>query len=121
MDEILRLVLQTVEENCNLTIRTDELPESDGIYAELAEGKLERLYSDKTAIWIVPIRFFCNHSDQDTCIQNLQRICNYLHRLEAYPHSSWMDSTILIQPYRIGKQENGQYQYSCMIHNKFYF
>lgn len=124
MDEILELILQTVREHCGISVRADELPAQGGVYAELGEGKPEGVYYNHAAIWMIPVLFICKSADQKFCIQALQTICNYLQTLKIYPQmdsAAWLDSAVSVQPHKIGRQEDGQYLYSCIINNKFYF
>ena len=110
--EFLELIAETAEKECELsaTISLKELRPGNSIYAEIGNGSIETT-------------FLCRDRDQQKCIDQLSRICNYFQRLTKYPHGQsfvWLDSTISKVPSKIGRDEDGMYHGSCILNNKIY-
>lgn len=113
------------KKECELsaTISLKELRPGNSIYAEIGNGSIETTYYDKTTIKMIPVLFLCRDRDQQKCIDQLSRICNYFQRLTKYPHGQsfvWLDSTISKVPSKIGRDEDGMYHGSCILNNKIY-
>lgn len=124
--EFMELLGATAEANCNLDapISFEELSEANSIYAELGESFVQTEYYDKSTIRTVPILFLCRHNDQVRCLEQLQEICDYFQRLRQYPQGNtfcWLDMEIAKGPYKIGRDEDGTYHYSCILNAKLYF
>lgn len=124
--EFMDVLLNSVERHCNLgaTISLKELGKSGGLYAELGDGFTETTYYNKQTIKTIPVLFLCRHSDQQQCLEWLCSICNYLQRLNEYPAGttfSWMDTTIVKEPSKIGRDEDGTYHYSCIVNCKIHY
>ncbi len=122
--ELLNLIIETVQNDLGLSISLDGLPADGGICAELAAGYNDGLYYDKRAIRILPVLFLSKNKDQQACVNDLSRICNYFHPLKTYPAAesfSWLDAVTATEPNKTGRQEDGQYIYSAIINMKIYF
>lgn len=123
-DKFLELVIKTIEENCGLhDICMDALRDS-GVYACLDPGYNSALYYNRRALRMWPISFMAKNKDQVLCIQQLNTICDYLQKLKKYPSGdvfTWKDATVANYPSKVGRQEDGQYIYSCTINMQVYF
>ena len=122
--ELLELITSEIEKECSLPVSLDELPPDGGIYAEWSAGYIERMYFDKTAIRIMPLLLLCKNIDQKKCLNDLCKICNYLHSARQYlqgKNVAWKDATTATEPNKVGRQEDGQYIYSCVINIECYF
>lgn len=122
--ELLSLIIETVQSILDITINLDGLPADGGICAELAAGYNVGLYYDKSAIRILPVLFMSKNKDQQACINDLSRVCNYFQSLKVYPLAesfSWLDAVTATEPNKTGKQEDGQYIYSAIMNMKIYF
>ncbi len=116
--ELLELVIGEIEKGCGLSVLLGELPPDGGLYAEWSAGYIEGLYYNKTAIRIMPLLILCKDADQKQCLNNLNRICNYLHYLKKYPEGkcvAWVDATTATEASKVSRQEDGQYIYSCVV------
>lgn len=124
--ELMELLAETAEKNCNLDSRISlkELSAGNSLYAEPGGGLAESTYYDKSTTKTVPVLFLCRHTDQRRCIEQLSDICHYFQRLKQYPQGqsfSWLDATIAKEPSKIGRDEDGTYHYSCILNNKIYY
>lgn len=124
--EFLDLICKTAEENCSLDhkISLKELSPSGGIYAELGQGFADRQYYDKSTAIIMPVLFLCRDSDQERGMKQLCSICNYLQRLKVYPQGetvAWSDTKVAKEPNKIGRDEDGVYNLSCILNCEIYF
>ena len=118
------VLLDTVEQNCDLKVSIKELNAEGGIYAELGEGFTDTTYYNKRTVKTIPVLFMCRHKSQKQCMDWLCGICNYLQRLKEYPNGkafSWMDATVTKEPNKIGRDEDGVYHYSCIVNCKIYY
>lgn len=126
LTEFMDVLCDTLEANCNLShsIDLEELNPSGGIYAELGEGFSDTIYYDKSAVKVLPVLFLCRDSDQKNGMEQLSNICNYLQKLKEYPNGetfSWLDTEIAKEPNKIGRDEDGVYNLSCILNCKVYF
>lgn len=124
--EFMDVLINTVEQHCELgtTISLKELGASGGLYAELGDGFTETTYYNKQTIKTLPVLFLCRHPDQQQCLEWLCSICNYLQRLKKYPSGnsfSWMNTEIVKEPSKIGRDEDGTYHYSCIVNCKIHY
>lgn len=124
--ELLDLLVDTVEENCNLgsKISLKELGKNGGIYAELGDGFTDTTYYNKQELKTIPVLFLCRDADQKHGLTQLFNICNYLQRLKKYPRAEtfyWLDTTVAKEPNKIGRDEDGIYNFSCILNCKIYF
>lgn len=122
--ELLNLIVETVQDELEITVSLDGLPANGGIGAELTAGYGDGLYYDKSAIRILPVLFMSKGKDQQSCVNDLARICNYFQARKAYPAAesfSWLDAVTATEPNKTGRQEDGQYIYSAIINMKIYF
>lgn len=122
--ELLSLIIETAQSILGITVNLDGLPADGGICAELAAGYNDGLYYDKSAIRILPVLFMSKNKDQQACVNDLSRICNYFQSLKVYPLAesfSWLDAVTATEPNKTGKQEDGQYIYSAIMNMKIYF
>lgn len=122
--ELLSHIVKTVQNDLELSVSLDGLPVEGGVAAELAAGYNDGLYYDKRAIRILPVLFLSKHKDQQICVNNLSRICNYFQSLMKYPAAesfSWLDAVTATEPNKTGRQEDGQYIYTAIINIKIYF
>ena len=109
--ELLELITNEIEKKCSLSASLDELPPDGGIYAEWSAGYTENLYYNKKAIRIIPLLILAKSIDQKKCLNDLCKICNYLHSLKQYPHGkrvAWKDATTATEPNKLGRKEEGQ-------------
>lgn len=126
LTELLQLVCKTAEEHCNLgaKISPKELSAKGGLYAEIGEGFTDTTYYSKNTVKVVPILFLCRNESQEKGMEQLCSICDYLQRLKVYPKGetfSWLDTTIAKEPNKIGRDEDGVYHLSCIIHCRIYY
>lgn len=126
LTELLELICDTVEANCNLDskISLEELNPKGGLYTELGEGFGNATYYDKSTTKIVPVLFLCRSASQKRGMEQLCSISNYLQRLKKYPQGksfSWLDTTIAKEPNKIGRDEDGMYNFSCILNCTIYY
>lgn len=126
LTELLELICETVEENCNLDseISLGELAPEGGLYAEVGEGFGNTTYYDKSTTKTVPILFLCRAASQKEGLEQLCSICDYLQRLKKYPQGktfSWLDTTVAKEPNKIGRDEDGMYNLSCILNCLIYY
>lgn len=126
LTELLDLICDTVEANCNLDskISLEELNPEGGLYAELGEGFGNTTYYDKSTTKTVPVLFLCRSASQKRGMKQLCSISNYLQRLKKYPQGkkvSWLDTTIAKEPNKIGRDEDGMYNLSCILNCTIYY
>ena len=124
--EFLNLLADTVEKQCDLEyeISLEELKPDGGIYAELGEGFTTTEYYDKSTLKTIPVLFMCRDKNQQTCMEQLCKICDYLQRLKEYPSGktfSWKDTAIAKEPNKIGRDEGGMYHYSCILNCQIFY
>lgn len=126
LTELLELICETVEENCNLDseISLGELAPEGGLYAEVGEGFGNTTYYDKSTTKTVPVLFLCRATSQKRGLEQLCSICDYLQRLKKYPQGetfSWLDTTVAKEPNKIGRDEDGMYNLSCILNCQIYY
>ena len=126
LTELLELICDAVESNCDLdsTISLEELAPQGGLYAEVGEGFGNATYYDKSTTKTVPVLFLCRSASQKRGMEQLCDISNYLQRLKKYPQGntfSLMDITIAKEPNKIGRDEDGMYQFSCILNCFIYY
>ena len=122
--ELLNLIVKTAWDKLEISVSLDGLPSDGGVAAELAAGYNDGYYYDKSSIRILPVLFLSKSKDQQACVNDLSRICNYFHPLKTYPAAesfSWLDAVTATEPNKTGRQEDGQYIYSAIINMKIYF
>lgn len=124
--EFMNLLCKTAEENCGLDseISLEELNPAGGLYAELGEGFGTGQYYDKSAVITMPVLFLCRNADQERGMEQLCSICNYLRKLKKYPQGesvAWLDTKIVKEPNKIGRDEDGVYNLSCILNCEIYF
>lgn len=124
--EFITIFCETVEENCNLESKLSlkELSDKGGLYAETGEGFADTMYYNKSSIRTIPVLILCRHKSLDKGLNQLNRICNYLQRLKKYPRGkmfSWLDTKIAKEPNKIGRDEDGMYNLSCILNCRIYF
>lgn len=124
--EFMEILCETVEKNCNLScsISLKELKAENSLYAEAGEGFIDTQFFDKSTVVVIPVLFLCRNSDQEKGMTILSHICNYLQRLKEYPSGEtfgWLDSEIIKQPNKIGRDEDGVYNLSCIMNCRIYF
>ena len=124
--EFLDVLLNTVEANCSLgtVISLKELGANEGIYVELGQGSTDTVYYNKQMIKVIPAMFMSRHKSQKQCMDWLCSICDYLQRLKIYPHGetfAWLDTAVVEEPSKTGRDEDGTYRYSCLLNCKIYF
>ncbi len=125
MTELLELAAETVEKNCYLSdqVRLDELPEAGGLYVEIGSGYNETVYYDRSAVKLIPIVFMAKHVRQQDCMDELTTICEYLQSLKVYPKAEtfvWLDAGVATWPIKVGRNEDGQYIYSCIVNCRIF-
>lgn len=125
-EELLDLLVDTVEENCSLPdkVSLEELEKDGGIYAELGSGFVDTTYYNKQEIKEIPVLFMCRYNSQKQCLNVLNSICFYLQRMRNYPQGScvsWLNTTIAKEPSKIGRDEDGMYHYSCILNCKVFY
>ena len=122
--ELLNLIIERTQTVLEIAVSLDGLPADGGICAELAAGYNDGLYYDKSAVRILPVLFMSKNKKQQTCVNDLSRICNYFQSLKVYPLAesfSWLDAVTATEPNKTGKQEDGQFIYSAIMNMKIYF
>lgn len=125
ISELLEVFCDTAEKNCSLKypISLKELEAEGGIYAEAGEGMAESKTYTKAATVQIPILILIRDTNQQTCISNLETLCNYFSKLKTYPKAKkfkWLDSDIGKYVSKIGRDADGTYHYSCIINCKIY-
>lgn len=124
--EFMDILVETAEKNCMLEseISLKELKAEGGLYAEPGKGFTESRYYDKTEVKEIPVLFLCRNADQRKCMEQLESICNFLQRLKVYPSGtmfSWLNTEIVEEPAKIGRDEDGVYHYSAVIRCKLFY
>ena len=105
-------------------IRIDGLPTDGGISCEIAPGYNKDIYLNKRSSKVIPLLFLCKSKNQITTLDTLCKIGNYLQGLKEYPNGTsfeWINAEVSSEPSLVGKQEDGQYIYSCIIDITIYF
>lgn len=118
LTELLDLIISTVQQNCDLDgeISLEEIPTDGGLYVEFGEESICKTYYDKTTEKEISVIFMCRHSNYKKGLEQICSICNYLQRLKEYPQGktfAWLDTTIAKEPRKTGREENGQFSFSC--------
>lgn len=126
LTELLELICETAEANCSLdnNISLEELASIGGLYAEVGEGFPNATYYDKSTTKTVPVLFLCRAASQKRGLEQLCSICDYLQRLKKYPQGetfSWLDTTVAKEPNKIGRDEDGMYNLSCILNCMIYY
>lgn len=126
LTELLELIVDTAEKNCNLdtSISLEELAPEGGLYAEHGAGFTNNTFYDKSTEKTVPVLFLCRHADQKRSIEQLCSISNYLQKLKKYPQGqtfAWLDTTVAKEPNKIGRDEDGMYNFSCILNCRIYY
>lgn len=126
LTELLELIVETAEKNCNLdtSISLKELAPEGGLYAEHGAGFTDATFYDKSTEKTIPVLFLCRHSDQKRGIEQLCSISNYLQRLKKYPKAqtfAWLDTTVAKEPNKIGRDEDGMFNLSCILNCRIYY
>ncbi|MDF2950785.1 MAG: Bacteriophage minor capsid protein [Anaerocolumna sp.] len=124
--EALNIVISTLEDNLSLfsTIRISSLPTDGGISCEISPGYNQDIFLNKKANKVIPLLFLCKNSNQIAVYDTLCKIGNYLQGLKEYPNGAtfeWLNAEVSSEPSLVGKQENGQYIYSCIVDITIYF
>lgn len=124
--EFLELICKTAEEHCDLEhkISLEEVNPKGGLYAELGEGFGHGQYYNKHAVRTLPVLFLCRDADQKNGMEQLCRICNYIQSLKKYPQGTsvaWLDAKVVKEPNKIGRDEDGVYNFSCILNCDIYF
>jgi hypothetical protein len=124
--EMINKVIDTIETNLDLfsTIHIDGLPTDGGISCEIAPGYNKDIYLNKQASKVIPLLFLGKGKDQITVLNTLCSIGNYLQGLKVYPNGAtfeWITSEVSSEPSLVGKQNDGQYIYSCIVDITIYF
>lgn len=124
--EFIETFVDTIEKNCRLgsPVSLKELSSKNSLYVELGEGFADTVYYDKSVVRLFPVLVLCRDKSQERCLEQLGGICNYLQRLKEYPRGdtfAWMDTTIAKEPNKIGRDEDGVYNYSCLLNCKIYY
>ena len=90
----------------------------------IGEGFTTTEYYDKSTLKTIPVLFMCRDKNQQTCMEQLCKICDYLQRLKEYPSGktfSWKDTAIAKEPNKIGRDEGGMYHYSCILNCQIFY
>lgn len=125
-EEFMRLVRDTAQNNSGIDVEISlkELNPEGGIYAELGSGFMNGQYYDKSAVRTMPVLFLCRNKKQMNCMNQLSAICNYLQSIKDYPQGdtvSWLNAVTAKEPNKIGRDEDGMYNYSCIVNCTVYF
>lgn len=124
--EFLDLVVNTVQKNCELDtgVSLEELAEDGGLYMEYGEESICKTYYDKTTEKTIPIIFMCRNANFKRGLEQLCSISNYLQRLKEYPQGetvTWLDTVITKEPRKIGRKENGLFDFACTLNCKIHY
>ena len=123
----LMLILKTlIEEKLDFPISLEELSSDGEVYAELGAGYTEKKYMNGPGLIVCPVMFLTIGADEPACIDRLGKITNYLKRTpaRAMPKGStysWRSCTVAAEPNKIGRREDGQVLYSCIVNCKICF
>lgn len=126
LTEFMEILCETVEKNCSLSYKLslEELDPAGGIYAEAGEGFSNIQYYDKSTVKILPVLFLCRDPEQEKGMEQLCSICEYLQKLKSYPDGNtfvWLDTEIAKEANKIGRDEDGVYNFSCILNCKIYY
>lgn len=122
--ELLLRVKEKIEEQLKLNISRKELAEDGQVYIELGAGYTEKKYVRGPSVYIHPILFICKSSDEGYCLDTLSGICNLFKRTRKTPAGetySGMGLQVAAEPNKIGRQEDGQVLYSCIINYRIMY
>ncbi len=122
--ELIELAAAMAEENCGIEkIYLYGLSGEEGMYVEPGQGYTETVYYDKSAVRILPLRFFRKGTDRELCMEELSAVCNYLEGLSIYPEAqsfTWLDAIVSAQPRRDETKEE-ELIYFCTIDCRVFY
>lgn len=122
--ELADLIKAQAEILTSEKVMLDEVPAACGIYMELQAGHPIGIYYNQHATRSIPVLFIAKSKEQEWCIDRLSYICQGLQVMQEYPAGeamAWLDATVATEPNKIGRQEDGQYLYSCVVNITCYF
>ena len=94
-----------------------------GCSAQIAPSRTDTIFLDRSSLQVLSILVFGKGKDQQLVLNNLFSICNTLSKLTAYPtDTGWKVTSIEVAtpPSPVGKQEDGQWIFSCILDVHFY-
>lgn len=123
MDELIKAILKAITDNVTLTgtLEMGQLPPDDGISAEIAPSSNLTTYQNKGKLDKVSLLFLRKSPSQVLCIQELEKIGEYLSRLTTYPQPEndmeWANSLVSTPPTYVDTEDNGSFIYSMIVDN----
>lgn len=122
--ELMTKIQEDIEKNLpEIDIALSELSDDQRIYMELGAGYTEKRYLNGPGIFTHPVLFIIKRpgDDEPDCIERLAQICNHYKRKRKPPKGTTYQALglrVAAEPNKIGRQEDGQVLYSCIINFK---
>lgn len=127
MDEMLLHIVSTINANVSLTetLVGGQLDTGNSLAIQIAPTANETEFLDRTNIIGLSLLLLSKNVNQQTALQDLNNIVNYLSNLETYPQPGsgnfqWITTEVTTYPNFVDKQDNQHYIYSAIINNKIF-
>lgn len=120
MDELIALVLATIQNNVTLsdTLQLRQLPESGGLAVQIAPSGTDKIFLTKKESYELNLLFLSKNVDQLIAFSELSSIDRYISRLTSYPDTTtieWVNATTTTKPAYVDQEDNGQFIYSMVL------
>lgn len=119
--ELILNVKAQMQKELQMDIDLEELVENGPVYAELGAGYTEKAYIRGPGIYVHPVLFIYKGRNEKHCLNVLSKICNFYKKNRKVPKGetySGRGLQVAAEPNKIGRQEDGQVLYSCIINYK---
>lgn len=122
MNELLDLIIATIEDNVSLTgtIDVGQLKQAEGISVEIGPYGTDQTFLNKSKTANLALLFLRKSKDQQICLSELDAIGEYLSKLKVYPSTAsiqWVNAEVTTEASYVDKEENGAYIYSMVVSN----
>lgn len=120
MDKIIDAVRSEINTALGLTVTVGSLPPTGGVSVEPQGGFAPECTNDREQIHELTLLFLAKNQSQKTACDNLWSICNRLTAKTTYPVAvdtdcAWVLSKTATPPQYIGREDNRQHIYSCVV------
>lgn len=120
MDQLIALILQTIQDNVALsdTLELRQLPEAGGLAVQIAPSGEDKVFLNKKESYELNLLFLSKNANQLTAYSELTLIDLYISKLQEYPNTvnfEWVNATTTTKPAYVDTEDNGQYIYSMVL------
>lgn len=122
--ELMTQIREDIETSLpDVGIALSELSDDKRIYIELGAGYTDKKHVRGPGFYVYPVLFIIKRpgDDEPDCIERLAQICNHYKRKRKPPKGTTYQALglqVAAEPNKIGRQEDGQVLYSCIINFK---